>query len=240
MKAKALKPRHFRREAKVGTILAWLRARTGRDGKMPRVPLGRRPKMKLVSVAKFVAVFSAGWLWSLSPANASVVIQFEELPNEAGIHLGGFDINGNMIDLTKGNGAETFHLSSPDVPTGYSADATLSHIGNGMSDNEYLVNILESAGGPISDQVWVHQFIPSFTVIDFISDPDQFVVGVAPSATIVETGLLQHALVYNNDRGELVSIDVLSDVDAPEPATLALFGFGLAGLGWARRKRRTA
>jgi|GEM_PF-5125856 len=172
-------------------------------------------------------------------AQAGVIINFDELPNEAGIHLTGFDISGNPIDVTKLGGAESFHISSPVVPGGYSPDAILSHIGISHSSNGYLVNILESPDGPISDQVHVYQFIPIFTVIDFISDPDQFVAGT-PDATFVETGDLQNVLNYSNDRGELVSINVRSDVEAvPEPSTIVMWTLlaGVIGMAWMKQRK---
>jgi hypothetical protein len=59
-----------------------------------------------------------------------------------------------------------------------------------------------------------------------------------PFATVVETGLLQNVLNYHNDRGELASINIVSDT--PEPARLALLGIMGAGgacYGWRRRKQ---
>ena len=172
-------------------------------------------------------------------ASADVIISFVEQPNGS-IHLGGVDAFGNVIDVTKPN-SETFHISSPAVPQGYSPDAILSHIGISQTSNGYLVNILDRPGGPISDQVYVHQFIPAFTVIDFVSDPSQFFTGVTPFATAVETGFLQNVLNYQNDRGELVSINVASAI--PEPASIALFGITgvcLGGYIWRRRRTRVA
>ena len=190
--------------------------------------LGKHVKIVLVALATLA--LTAG------SSSAAVVINFDELPNDAGIHLTGLDFAANPIDVTK-LGSETFHISTPAVPGGYSPDAILSRIGISRTSAGFLVNILESAGGPISDQVWVHQFIPAFTVIDFISDPDQFVVGVNPFATVVETGTLQNVLNYNNDRGELVSINVNSDLDVPEPATLALVSAALFGIAATRRRK---
>jgi hypothetical protein len=45
-------------------------------------------------------------------------------------------------------------------------------------------------------------------------------------------------LVYNNIDGLAIDNTVLSTPDVPEPATLALFGLGLAGLGVTRRRRK--
>ena len=74
-----------------------------------------------------------------------MIILFDELANEAGIHATG-DLNSvRSIDVTK-LGAESFHLLSPIVPSGYAADATLSRIGISRTGPEFLVNVLESVG----------------------------------------------------------------------------------------------
>lgn len=171
-------------------------------------------------------------------ASAAVVLNFIELANDAGIQLTGVNANGSLINVTKLN-SETFGISSPAVPNGYVPDAIVSRIGVSRTSQGFLVNILESVGGPLSDQVWVHVLGGAFTVIDFISDPAQFVTGVTPFATVVETGALQNVLTYNNDRGETVTINVLSNLDVPEPASLALVGAALLGIV-ATRKRRAA
>ena len=54
---------------------------------------------------------------------------------------------------------------------------------------------------------------------------------------MVETGLSQHALDYNNDRGELVSIFFTSDIDVPEPASPALVGVAQLGLAGTAKRR---
>ena len=175
-------------------------------------------------------------LLSIGSASAAVVINFDELANDAGIHATGNNGIGGTFNVTK-LGSEVFHLSSPAIPNGYAADATLSRIGISNTSAGFLVNILESVGGPLSDQVWVHRLNNIFTVIDFISDPTQFVTGVTPFATVVETGFSQKVLDYRNDRGDLVSIFVTSDLDVPEPGSLALVGVALVGLAAAAKRR---
>ena len=71
--------------------------------------------------------------------------------------------------------------ASPVIPTGYAADATFSRIGPSVQGGESLVNIIimEIDGVTLSDQVWAQRIGNLFTVIDFIADPDQFVVGVS-------------------------------------------------------------
>jgi len=172
-------------------------------------------------------------------AEAATVLNFIELP-DGSINVTGSDFGGSAIDVTKAS-AEEFHISSPVVPGGYSPDMTLSHIGISQSSSGYLFALTESAGGPISDYVWVYQFISEYTVIDFFSDPSS--VPITPTATVVEDGSLQYIGSYFNDRQEEVAISIQSpSFGTPLPAALPLFASGLGALGllgW-RRKRKNA
>ena len=187
------------------------------------------------------AALLLGVLASGGAEAATAQINFIEL-SSGGIHVTGVDANGTAIDTTKAS-AEEFFISSPEVPTGYSPDLTLSHIGISRTDpgNGYLFALSELSGGPISDYVWVHQYVPSFTVIDFISDPSS--VLITPTATVVEDGSLQYIGSYFNDLQEEVAISIQSPSATPLPAALPLFASGLGALGllgWRRKRKAQA
>jgi hypothetical protein len=176
----------------------------------------------------------------LAPGSASAVtINFIELPNEAGIQVTGIDANGNPFSTSKPN-SEQFYISSPAVPTGYVPDLILSHIGISQTSSGYLFVLLESAGGPVSDYIWVHRLNSIFTVIDFISDTENFLVPPSvPTTTVVETGGLQFVGAYLNDKGEQVQFNVQSDRDVSVPdsgVTIVLFGSALGVMAAVRRK----
>jgi ABC-type molybdate transport system substrate-binding protein len=204
---------------------------------------GDKHHMKHRLIAMF-AVFGVLAAWVPSAAAATININFVELANEGGIQVYGTDASGTPFDVTKLN-AETFGISSQLVPSGYSADLVLSRIGITGTDpgSGYLFALLESPGGPVSDYVWVHQFVPLFTVIDFVSNVDGIALNLptTPIGTLVEDGTLQFVGSYLNDRGDTVNFSVQSDSEVPEPATLLLLGTGLGAVAARRRlKKRNA
>src|SRR5215510_6645467 len=120
--------------------------------------------LQVVSVALAMIALTLG------SASAVVTLNFLELPNEGGIHLTGTASNGTPINLTL-LGSETRNVSAPGCTAipGCNPNFTTNQIG---TDTEFLVNILESVGGPLSDQIHVHRLTSAdgSQVIDFISD----------------------------------------------------------------------
>ena len=181
-----------------------------------------RKHVEVVLVAVATLALTAG-------NSSAVVINFEEFP-DGSIHVTG---DANVVKPA----AETFRISAPNCNCG--ADITLGQIGTAT---EFLVNILDSAGGPISDQVWVHRVSAAAgsQVIDFHSeDGNPFATGGTDvvMTSRVETGSLQPVLTYTSMSGATVNISISSplEVSVPEPATLALLGVAVVGIATARR-----
>src|SRR5262249_16881042 len=145
--------------------------------------------------------------------SAAVLLNFQELANEGGIHLTGTASDGTPIDVTL-SGSETFRVSAPGCTTipGCNPNFTTMQIG---TETEFLVNILERAGGPLSDQIHFHRISAAAgsQFIDFISDPASFDTA-GPGAivtTVVETGSVQSGLTYTSDAQAPVTISFASD-----------------------------
>jgi hypothetical protein len=98
------------------------------------------------------------------------------------------------------------------------------------------VNLTDPVTGAISDMISTEPFPEGGTVLDFVSDP--FITPGSPTGvvqTLVETGGWQDISSYFNLPAE--TLFAFSDVETPEPTTLALLGSGLIGLVMIRRRR---
>src|SRR5215472_2375834 len=185
-------------------------------------------------VPTFLVALATLVLAASSASAGPITLDFNELLN-GDLELTGTDSTGAAIDVTK-PASETFRVSAPNCAC--SEDFSLNQIG---TSTEYLVNIFESDGVTLSDQVWVHRLGGAGSqVIEFFSDLPAVTPGAgAVISSVVETGSLQSALTYTSSGGTAVTVNISSPIVSsplPEPATLALLllGIGLAGVTASR------
>ena len=106
-------------------------------------------------------------------------------------------------------------------------------------DGIVLATSIGGSGGAFSDSWWEEGTPhPSalFQFQDILFHGLDWIPALDPAATFGSRTVTSGSLAVNFDQGDF-GVGVWA---VPEPATLALFGIGLAGLGFARKKRKSA
>jgi hypothetical protein len=107
------------------------------------------------------------------------------------------------------------------VPVGgsnFTSSANPSAVTNGSIDVDTFVAASQLLNGTLDD------VNDTLTTTQFVGVPTPFEV--------------RHVLVFNAEDGSDFNVDVTTRAVVPEPATLAILGFGLAGLGVVTRRRQ--
>ena len=188
------------------------------------------------SLSKLLAAFGAVVSLSIAtPALAVPTISFTDLTEGSP----SVSVTSGIDTTSTSSGPETFSFSGTlHIPFGQGV----------LFTPPYRFVLLEpGARGEVSDIVTVttpHGFGGPGPV-DFLQDILVDFTSVAglslpPSATctLLEDGSVQTCHLFSQTGDNILNIQIQSAVtEAPEPASLALLGLGLAGLGFGRRKK---
>jgi hypothetical protein len=204
------------------------------------------PKIQIMKAILSISCFC----WSLGAG--ATLIDFDNLPG-GGILASGTDLTsqysslGVTFEALEGGATQTSVVSDED----YSAWNVTSNIwtncqSTDCSSGTRAGELIISFAAPVSDVSWLTQSFGSlFVAFNAYDAGGVLLEAVAQSGDLVLTAFTV---------GGISTIEALQPVDSwawglddlmytsasatvPAPATLALFGLGLAGLGWARRKK---
>jgi PEP-CTERM motif len=156
--------------------------------------------------------FDLNWAGFQSPATATGMVTFDDtvLPNPGAI---GF-VTAATIGITD-----------------FMVTVIGASSGNGTFGLADFSGFVWNTGGSALD---LTQELVAQGLADFNVSP--FCCGGTPDLTAPE-GVSPRLFSTNGGTGDLLYLTSMAPKNVPLPATLTLFGLGLAGLGWTRRKK---
>ena len=188
---------------------------------------------------------------AIAPANATPTIHTDLVSFENALSVPliseSFETVGNNTPVPHVLGEVTIVTAADlDRDTSHSTDGNRSIVINFNSD-EYvefffmapirafaidIIDALDQGGGDL--MVSIDGGTPQAAISGSLANNNVAFVGITANSG----GAFSSVKLYSTDTGDEVYYDLLRyDAHIPEPATLALFGVGLAGMGFLRRRR---